>query len=89
MEFLLEDYVVYSVVHRGYKTVLLLHKALVGLFEVTVAAVLHVETAGVVQPSRHCHLVVELHHLGQDLLNRLLRYLLLQVPRQLHKVVIH
>ena len=33
--------------------------------------------------------MVEHHHLREDLFNRLLCYLLLQVPRHLHKVVIH
>lgn len=89
MKFLLKNTVSYSIMHRNDKTILLLQEPFVGLPKITIPAVFHVEAAGVVEPSRHGHLVVEQHHLRKNLFDGFLGYFFFEVPAQLHKIIIH
>lgn len=63
MKFFLKDNIIYSIVNWDDEPIFLLDEASMGLPEVAIAFVLHVKSTGVIEPSVHSSLMVELHHL--------------------------
>lgn len=85
---LLQHLVLDSILDGHDEATLLLDEAAVDLAEVAVALVTHEGPRVVPDPAVHGVLVVEHHHLRQYLVDGLLSYLLLQIPRQLDEAVI-